>query len=291
MEEELTEVFVFVDDFCKVFESKWDRLKISSGINTRIRRTELCLSELMTILIFFHKSGFKSLKKFYIFLLKSHKKEFPNLVSYNRFIELEKTCVMPLLCLFFMISAPCDGQSYIDSTALPVCHIKRELSHKTFSGIATKSKTTMGWFFGFKLHMVVNKYGHPISFSLTKANVDDRKAPDDLFQKIFGKLYGDKGYLGKEFFDKLKEKATYVVTSIRKNMKPQILTDYDSQNLNKRSIIETVFNVLKKNLNLDHTRHRSPVNFVVNVFSSICAYCLRFLSNFSILKKDNLLNP
>ncbi len=143
---------------------------------------------------FFHISGFKSLKKFYIFLHCYHRKEFPNLLSYKRFLVLEKRCFFPLFAFFNFVSAICDGESFIDSTALPICHIKREYVNKVFANMAKKSKSTMGWFLGFKLHLITNVLGHPISFTVTKDNVDDRKVPQSLFSKIFGKIYGDKGY-------------------------------------------------------------------------------------------------
>lgn len=244
----------------------------------------------MAILIFFHISGFKNLKKFYLFLHRYHRKEFPNLLSYKRFLVLEKRCFFPLFAFFNFISAICDGESFIDSTALPVCHIKREYVNKVFANMAKKSKSTMGWFFGFKLHLITNVLGHPISFTVTKGNVDDRKVPQSLFAKIFGKIYGDKGYISKEFFTKMKNKTIQIVTAIKSNMKPQIMPICDAQRLTQRTTIETVFNVLKNNLNLQHTRHRSPVNYAVNIVGALCAYCLRFLTNFSMVHKCLELN-
>jgi hypothetical protein len=258
---------------------------LTDGIKCRSRKHELALSELMTILIFFHLSGFKCLKKFYFFLRKYHKKEFPKLGSYNRFVELQQSACVPLFIFFKCLSGQCDGESFIDATALPVCHIKREHSHKTFAGIAKKSKSTMGWFFGFKLHVVTTKYGHLIDFALTKGNVDDRKVPKSIFSKIFGKLFGDMGYISKTLFSDLKNHMIHIITAIKKNMKPQIMTMEDNEKLKKRGIVETTFNVLKNNLNLQHTRHRSPTNFVVNILGAMCAYCLRFFNDFSMSHK------
>ncbi len=286
----LTMLFIFVDDFCKVFEPHWNQILLESkGENSRNRKTILSLSEMLTILLFFHLGHFKNFKSYYKFLEEYHKKEFPNLISYNRFVELKSSCAIPLLVFFQLLSAQCDGESFIDSTHLAVCHNKRELSHKTFKGLAKKSKSTMGWFFGFKLHMIVNKYGHPISFDITRATTDDRKAPDNIFQKIFGKLYGDKGYIGKPFFERMKEKTIQIITAIRKDMKPQIMTKEDSIKLGKRSIIESTFNVLKNILNMQHTRHRSPKNFAINIVSSICAFCLRFVTDLFSFNYNKLL--
>jgi hypothetical protein len=290
MVNELTRVFVLVDDFCNIFEPAWNKHLLEEKIKHRCRKNELCLSETMTILIFFHVSGFKSLKKFYLFLQYYHKKEFPNLLSYKRFLVLEKRCFFPLFAFFNFVSAVCDGESFIDSTAMPVCHIKREYVNKVFFNMAKKSKSTMGWFYGFKLHLITNVQGHPISFTITKGNVDDRKVPQSLFSKIFGKIYGDKGYISKEFLSKMKEKMIYIVTAIKSNMKPQIISIHDSHRLTERTRIETVFNVLKNNLNLQHTRHRCSVNYTVNIVGALSAYCLRFLSNFSMVHKCLELN-
>lgn len=286
----LTMLFVFVDDFCKVFEPHWNKILLESkGAKARNRKTILSLSEMLTILLFFHIGHYKNFKSYYKFLKEYHKKEFPNLISYNRFVELKSSCAIPLLVFFQVLSAECDGESYIDSTHLSICHIKRELTNRVFKGLARKSKSTMGWFFGFKLHMIVNKYGHPISFEVTHATLDDRKTPDNIFQKIFGKLYGDKGYIGKPFYDRMQEKTIQIITALRINMKPQIMTKEDSVKLGKRNIIESTFNVLKNILNMQHTRHRSPKNYAINLISSICAFCLRFVTVLSLFNNNKLL--
>jgi hypothetical protein len=292
MDDTLLKIFVFVDDYCKSFEPHWNKLLLDfKKEGSRNRKSELFLSELMTILLCFHLGDFKSFKSYYKFLKKYHNSEFPNLVSYTRLVELKSSCAIPLLVLFEVISAQCDGESYVDSTHLPICHIKREYIHKLFKGIAKKSKSTMGWFIGFKLHMIVNEFGHPISFSLTHANCDDRKAPDNLFSKIFGKLFGDRGYVGKPFFERMKDKMIHIVTALRGNMKPQIMTQEDSRKLNKRSIIESTFNLLKNHLNMQHTRHRSPQNFAINIISSVCALCLRFITSLSLSENSMLMIP
>jgi hypothetical protein len=272
----LISIYCLVDDFCKEFEPKWNQCLISSGKKLRLRSSKLALSEIMTIEIAFHLSGFKCFKSFYIFLGKYHLPDFPNLVSYNRFVELSQSIAVPLVALFSSISGKCDGISYIDSTPLPVCHIKREINHNVFKGIAQKSKNTMGWYFGLKLHLIVNKHGQPISFSLSKANVDDRKVDFNIFNKMFGKIYGDRGYISQTLNTKLFNKEIQMLTGLRQNMKPRVLSKTDSDNLSKRSLIEGVFNVLKNIFNMDHTRHRSVGNFFVNICSSLCAYCFRF---------------
>lgn len=293
MDETLTRLFIFIDDFSQAFYSYAEKDPDDAILAPYSKRDvqnncQLCLSEILTILVYFHFSGFKTFKHYYKFLESHHLKEFPNLISYTRFVEIKHNYTFELFILSQTISADCDGLSYIDATHLPVCHIKREHSHKTFNGIASKSKSTMGWYFGFKLHLISNRYGHLISYELTLATVDDRKAPDKLFEKVFGELYGDKGYIGKPFIDRMSEKSIKIITALKKNMKPKIMSEEQSENLNKRSIIESVFNCLKNHTNLQHTRHRNPKNYLINLISSITAYCFRFVKTVAFQENEIL---
>ena len=288
--DKLTRLFIFIDDFSKAFNSYTEidseREFLAPYVKQETQNNcQLCLSEILTIIVYFHSSGFKTFKHYYKFLERYHSKEFPNLISYGRFVEIKNSYTFELFILSQTILADCDGLSYIDSTHLPVCHIKREYSHKTFGELASKSKSTMGWYFGFKLHMITNQYGHPISYELTFATVDDRKAPDGLFDKIFGELYGDKGYLGKPFIERMNEKSIKIITALKKNMKPQIMTQEQSEKLNKRNIIESVFNCLKNNTNIQHTRHRNPKNYLINLIGSVTAYCFKFVTTVAL--QDN----
>lgn len=293
MLDKLTRLFIFIDDFSKAFishgevESDNEFLVLYSRLKNQ-NNCQLHLSEILTITVYFHSSGFKTFKHYYKFLERYHMKEFPTLISYNRFVEIKNNYAFELFVLSQLILADCDGLSYIDSTHLSVCHIKREYIHATFDGIASKSKSTMGWYFGFKLHMITNQYGHPISYELTRASVDDRQAPDRLFDKIFGELYGDKGYLGKPFIERMSEKSIKIITALKKNMKPQIMPVGQSEKLNKRSIIESVFNCLKNHLNMQHTRHRNPKNYVINLIGAITAYCFKFVSEVALQENDIL---
>lgn len=293
MLENLTHLFVFVDDFCNVCEEALNEYAEKNGFtlqknNDKWQLKKLSTSEIMTILLGFHLSGFKNFKSYYLFLLEYHRKEFPNLCSYNHFLEIEHRAIYFLKIFFECISAECDGLSYVDSTPLPVCHIKREIVCKIFKGLAKKSKSTMGWYYGFKLHLITNRYGHPISFEITKSTLDDRKVPESIFTKIFGKLYGDRGYISKEFRENLKSKMIHFICGNRTNMKSEIMTEEDNNNLKNRSIIECVFNILKNNFSMQHTRHRSGKNYVINLISSICAYCIRFVGRLPI---KHLLKP
>ena len=168
----------------------------------------------------------------------------------------------------------CTGISYIDSTPLRSCHIKREKQHKVFKGIAQKGQCSLGWFYGFKLHIIINDRGEILDFIITPGNVDDRKPLNDmdLHKRIFGKLYGDKGYISKDLFEKLFVDGVHLITKIKKNMKNSLMLLQDKIALRKRALIETVNDELKNIYQIEHTRHRSFENFTTNLLSGLIAY-------------------
>ena len=168
----------------------------------------------------------------------------------------------------------CTGISYIDSTPLRSCHIKREKQHKVFKGIAQKGQCSLGWFYGFKLHIIINDRGEILDFIITPDNVDDRKPLKDmdLHKRIFGKLYGDKGYISKDLFEKLFVDGVHLITKIKKNMKNSLMLLQDKIALRKRALIETVNDELKNIYQIEHTRHRSFENFTTNLLSGLIAY-------------------
>ena len=168
----------------------------------------------------------------------------------------------------------CTGISYIDSTPLRSCHIKREKQHKVFKGIAQKGQCSLGWFYGFKLHIIIKDRGEILDFIITPGNVDDRKPLNDmdLHKRIFGKLYGDKGYISKDLFEKLFVDGVHLITKIKKNMKNSLMLLQDKIALRKRALIETVNDELKNICQIEHTRHRSFENFTTNLLSGLIAY-------------------
>ena len=201
--------------------------------------------------------------------------EFPNQLSYNRFVECERKVAVLFMCFVQLFCfGECTGISFIDSTCVPVCHNKRILSNKVFKDYATRGKSTMGWYFGFKLHLICNERGEILNFMLTKANVDDRDANvfNRLSDNIFGKLYADKGYISKTLFERMFCQGVHIVTGLKANMKNRLMTMYDKIMLRKRSVIESINDELKNVAQLVHSRHRSIDNFLINVLSVIAAY-------------------
>lgn len=270
----LTTLFCEIDDFCVSFEPVWFQTLIEANAKVRKRTGGLRLSEIMTLIIGFQFSHFRNFKKYYLTMSFFHRKEFPGMPCYERFVSLMKTALVPLFFFFMHKNGKCDGVSFMDATKIEVCHPKRVRSHKVFDGLAKLGKTTMGWFFGFKFHFVINGQGEILSVKLTPGNCDDRGPVPDLARSLVGKLFADKGYICRKLFKKLLENGLKLITPIKRNMKPQIMPRDESILLQKRSLIESVINQLKTVFHLQHTRHRSVWNFMVNLVAVLCAYCL-----------------
>ena len=274
----VTEIFFIIDEFDKNFEKivSDHSLVQNTDLKQRNRKSTLSDSEVMTILILFHSGHYRDLKHYYINHIKKHMKdEFPQTVSYNRFIELQKKVVVKLAIFLKMFClGKCIGISYIDSTPIRVCHIKREKQHKVFKGFAQKGQCSLGWFYGFKLHLIINDKGEILDFIITPGNIDNRKPLSDmnLHKRIFGKLFGDKGYISKDLFEQLFIDGVHLITKIKKNMKNSLMLLQDKIALRKRALIETVNDELKNICQVEHTRHRSFDNFVTNLLSGLIAY-------------------
>jgi hypothetical protein len=271
-------LFCDVDDFCKAFLPLWNRQLLASGQKHRQRARSLTISEIMTILIAFHQSHYRDFKAYYTKqVLKSWRSEFPGLVSYTRFVEYIPSALVPLIMfLRTHCLGHCTGISFIDSTSLDVCLNQRIHSHKVFAGLASRGKTSTGWFFGFKLHLVINDRGEILQFCITSGNVDDRKPVPRLVKKLFGKLFGDMGYISQPLAQSLKSMFNIqLITKLRKNMKNRLINLSDRILLRRRAIIETIIDQLKNISQIEHSRHRSITNFFVNVLCGLIAYCRR----------------
>jgi hypothetical protein len=272
----LDEIFCFIDDFCKHFETDQKRNLLPKTDRKRSRSSRLCLSEIMTILILFQLSQYRTFKDFFHSCLSTYYKHaFPNLVSYNRFLELMPHAAMPLLILLMKIPGEQTGRYVIDSTKLEVSHNLRISRHKVFKGLAKRGKTSTGWFFGFKLHIVINHKGELMSFKITAGNTDDRAVVEKMMLGLKGWLLGDKGYISQKLSKTLAGKGVELITNLKQNMKKQFLEPIKKWWLGKRRIVETVIGQLKAIFHIQHTRHRSPANFFTNVLAALFAYVLK----------------
>lgn len=292
----IVEIFCIIDDFSKMFDKivKAHVLEEDNGKKRRNRKFKMSDSEVMIILVMFHHSRYRDLKSFYLKFICTHCQSlFPETVSYNRFVELQQKVAYKLIAFLNMCClGECTGISFIDSTPLRACHIKRERSHKTMKGWAAKGKCSIGWFYGFKLHIVINDKGEIIKYQITPGDTDDRTPLKDnsFTKKLFGKLIGDKGYISQSLFDLLFIDNIHIITKIKKNMKNSLMSLHDKILLRKRAIIETVNDLLKNVCQIEHTRHRAVNNFVVNLISGLIAYNLMPKKpelNIEIIRKPN----
>ena len=271
----LEDLFCSVDDFCETFEVQWKQQLLGYGLKLRNRSCRLRLSEIMTILIAFHQSCYRNFKTYYQEKVQTEwANAFPGLVSYQRFIEWMPSTLVPMCAYLRSCFGKCSGISFMDSTALHVCHNRRIERHKVFSNLAARGKTSADWFFGFKLHLVVNDRGELLNIILTPGNTDDRTPVPKLLQQLFGKVFADKGYISQKLAKHLlKTAGIQLITKLKRNMKQRLMPLNDRLMLRKRSIIETIIDQLKNISQIEHSRHRSPVNCFVNILSGLIAYC------------------
>ena len=271
---EITQVFCEVDDFCQKFERLWQQQpQLPSIKGERRRRSRMHVSEVMTIVIAFHASGYRTFKDFYTQqVLPGWRKAFPQLVSYSRFVELMPWCAMMLCCYLYTRTGEITGINFIDSTPIHVSHPCRARAHKVFEGYVGWGKNSVGWHYGFKLHLVMNDKGELLAFKLTAANVDDRQPVPDLTKDLIGKLFGDKGYISQSLFEQLYQRGLQLVTRCKKKMKSRLMPLIDKILLRKRAVIESVNDQLKNICQIEHSRHRSVFNFLVNLLAGLVAY-------------------
>lgn len=272
-QDKITEIFYLTDEFCNEFQKSIQGHLLG---NPPKKKPIMNQSEVITILVLFHGMQHKNLKHFYLNFVQKHLVHlFPNTVSYNRFVELSQQVVLPM-SLFLKMQ--CLGQStgitFADSTPIRVCKNKRIKRNKVFKDMATVGKSTMGWFYGFKLHLIVNEKGDVINFVITQGNVDDREPlkNGNFLEKIKGKLYADKGYISEKLTQLLFIDGIQLITGIRDNMKNCLLELKDKILLRKRSLIETINDELKNICQIEHSRHRSFENFISNLISGLIAY-------------------
>lgn len=274
MRYDITKIYYFVSEFCKIYED-WEKHQLLPSSRHRNRAGKLALSELLTIIICYHFSGYKCFKYFYLCdILVKNKSAFRESLSYNRFVQLMPTLTAPLYLMIHMLRGEETGVYFMDATTLSVCHNKRISRNKVFKNLAERGKSTMGWFFGFKLHIIINHKGQIMAIKISKGNADDRKFAEELTSNLKGLVAADKGYISKELFKKLYARGLKLLTGIRKTMKNILMPLQEKIILRKRFLVETTFDLMKNIANLSHTRHRSPANFFVNTLATVVAFQL-----------------
>jgi hypothetical protein len=270
---DIVTVFCDMDDFCRfLLNAKPPALPPGSAPLPR-RGNSLSLSEVMTILVWFHASHYRTFKHYYLGLVLPGKRaEFPGLPRYSRFVELIPMTLLPLCAYLQTRKGESTGIQFIDSLPLRVCHNRRIPSHKVFAGLAQRGKGSRGWFYGFKRHLVINERGELLGLTLTPGNSDDRRPVATLVRPLWGKLFGDRGYIGQELFEQLWTQGLQLITKLKRNMKNKLMPILDKLLLRKRALIECVNDQLKNISQIEHTRHRSAANGIINMLAAVAAY-------------------
>lgn len=267
-----TELFCKVDDFFKKFEPIYLKFIKQSKRIQRVRASKLSLSEIVFIAICYKCSQFNNFKAFFYSIPNNAFKYLPN---YQRVIHLINTHQLALHALHFALMKNRQTfYTWIDSTILPVCKNQRIQRHKSLSVIATKGKSSMGWFYGCKLHLAMNQFGEIVSTELSNGHVADIKILSELTKNLKGKVYGDRGYINLKLKEDLKQSGIDLVTYHRKNMKLIQLDEIDKHYLKQRNKIETLFSLLKGQYHLVTSKARSIEGYLAGIYASLCAYQL-----------------
>jgi hypothetical protein len=275
---QLVVIFCELDDFCKELDmyAKDYLLEGPTKKGARGPMCKLAMSEIMTILVMFQIIRFRDFKTFYCGFLQVYwRSYFVCLPTYHRFVEIMQRATFPMALFAQLKSGKRTGIYYVDSSGLPVCHLKRQKRHKTFQALAQFGRSSFGWFFGLKLHIVINNKGELVAFKITPGNHSDLKAAEPLFKTLRGLAFGDKGYISKKLFALLLGKGLKLITRSRRNMKNVLpITPYEKQLLHQRNVVETVIGHLKQHYQVWHTRHRSVMNAMTHLLSALAAYAI-----------------
>lgn len=241
------------------------------------RRRIMSDTQVLATMVLFHYADSRNFKTFYLNRLqKEYGYYFPNTLSYSRFIERKCALVEQFKVILDKLKRKCTKVSYVDSTALQSCKLPRSYQHKTLCPIAKAGRTSVGWFYGQKLHLIINHLGEIISYEVTPGNVNDREPvkKKEVYAVLEGKLYGDCGYISQALTKCLKDSGIDLITKRAKIQKPLDLSPEDQYLLRRRTVIESVFNQLKNKFRIDHTQHRSVKGFLTNLYAGLIAYQL-----------------
>lgn len=277
----LVMIFCFVDDFIEIVVGQLHyALKRPDGAAPPIKKHNLSIAELVSLAIFRFFTGHRNWKDFYYHIKTYHAKDFPDLPDYKNFVcAMNALAPLALLLLagfmyVFRKQTLLSSPKFADGMKLEVCKIKREFSHRVCKGLASKSKSSMGWFYGFKLHIVCNELMQILNLKITMATVDERKALERMWNEIFGIIIADAGYVSKDLQEKAHRLGKQLLTGVRANMK-KLMTQAQHQLLKLRQYVETVFSVLKLRFGIETSLPRSPLGYFAHYIWCLTAYQLK----------------
>jgi len=285
----LVMIFCFVDDFVKIAIGQLRHaLKRPDSDNPPIKKHNLSIAELVSLAIFRFFTGHRDWKAFYYHVKTYHAKDFPNLPDYKNFV-VAMNALAPFALLMleafmraFRNQTLVSDPKFVDGMKLEVCKIKREFSHKVCKGLATKSKSSMGWFYGFRLHIICNELMQILNIRIATATVDERKALEQMWNKIFGMIIADAGYVSKNLQEKGAKLGKQLLAGARANMK-KLMTQTQHHLLKLRQYVETVFSVLKLRFGIETSLPRSPLGYFAHYIWCLAAYQLKkFFETFTV---------
>ena len=270
---DMVAIFYDMDEFCRSLLATNPLAFPTPSGSPRSRNSSFSLSEIMTILVWFPVSHDRTFKHFYPgSVLPGKRAEFPGWPSYTRFIELIPLTLLPLCAYVQTRQGQPTGLQFMDSLPIRVCHNRRLHSHKVFAGIDQRGQGSRGWFYGFQLHWVINDQGELLALTLTPGQVDDRRPVAKLVRPLWGKRFGDRGYMGQELFEPLWAPGLQLIPKRKRHRKNKLMPVLDKILLRKRALIECVNDQLKNVSQIEHTRHRSAAKGIVNMLAAGVAY-------------------
>lgn len=273
--ETLYHIFDQIDNLLKTMSASLRRKLLSDLRPAGGRPSGLSLQAILAFGIFRYATGVKDVKHYHRKLLSSYSNELgriPNYGNFNTLVNQATPYVIFLLqWIFYVNKSRQDGFYFMDSTPLKVCENKRIFDHKVCEDLAQRGKSSMGWFFGFKLHVVCDSLGRLVSLLITPGNTDDRKFVLKLLRGLKGLCIADAGYVSKKLMQELYEQGLLLLTDVRKSMK-RLMSETQHALLKQRQRIEGVFSCLKHRLKAEASIARSPLGYL-----SRCLYaCLTF---------------
>jgi hypothetical protein len=285
--EALLKLFVFIDDFVELIERK--QLKLVGKTNPQGVKSKLSVSELITLSIYRYVMRFQDWKNYWKFIEGYHEGEFEDLPDYSNFLVQQKQHIQLVMLMLNLLMAMnrvayTKGKQrimFVDTTDLPVCTNKREFTHKVCRKHARKGKTTKGWFYGFKLHLVCDLDGNLLSIRISAGNVDGRPMLGSLLKELMGLLVADAGYISSKWFAKLRKQDIHLFNAVKANMK-KLMTVGQHQLLKLRQRVESVFSILKLRLGLVSTLPRSVEGYQFHYLMVCLTYCVSRLGNLAL---------
>jgi len=273
--ETLYHIFDRIDDLLKAMSISLRRKLLADLKPKGGRPSGLSLPAILTLGIFRFATGVKDVKHYHRKLVSSYSQELGRIPNYGNFNALMNQATPYVIFLLEWIcysnKSTSNGAYFLDATSLKVCENKRIFDHKVCEDIAQRGKSSMGWFFGFKLHVVCDSLGRLVSLLITPGNTDDRKFVLKLLKGLKGLCVADAGYVSKKLMHELYEQGLLLLTDVRNSMK-RLMSEAQHAVLKLRQRIEGIFSCLKHRLKAEASIARSPLGYV-----SRCLYaCLTF---------------